>query len=252
MFFAKAQTPSIVWGSEINTPSRSEIKTIYRNNQNQIYILRKCYRTLFRAEKWQLDKLSANDLKWQQTKEIKSFFNDPKIKSETTIGLENQLIVGGIKTQLNNSEFVLKKISEEFTNSVVIADTLISEEFKQRYIVSNIDQSQLLHVVVGQQKTNLYVKIKSFDTSLSIIKSGKFNLEIPQKNSEILSVISPENDLVYFLIRHSPKSESIFSYDIYKYSLVACDLNSHQYKEFEITLPEKNITDIGIKQNLNG
>jgi hypothetical protein len=244
-----AQKLNLVWGAELSTQARTDIVTIYRNSNDEIIILRKHPKTLFRSEYWQLDKFSGVDLRLVQSKQL---VNIVTYKNTIALGFANNIILSSIKDNLQKKEFIFQVISH--TGSItqtIYADTITTDYFKKRFIVTDVNKKYLLHTTAFEKEAQLLFKLKTYDSSYATVYNKTILSNIPAKGAIIKSVILAEPDLAYILISHSPRSESIFSYDIYKHSLLACDLKSGLFKEFELTLPDKNITDIGIKLSLN-
>jgi hypothetical protein len=244
--------PQIKWGKDVKTPSNTSIKNVCFYEDDAVLIRKKAKR-LFTKEKWLIDLINTSSLEIQKSVELSSLFNDPKIKVDKITSLKNDLFVTGLRTQNKSREIVIKKLNSQLLpdSKTTAIDTINEELYISHSIMEVRNIPYLLSTFVLEKNNNLTLKIKQIDSLTEIKKTCSFTFNLPIKTSEVVKLEMVSNNLVYALIKHSPKSGGIFEYDLYSYSLMACDLTSGQFKEFEIELPEKNITDIGIKFTSN-
>lgn len=248
-----AQTgPQIKWGKEVKTPSNTYIKNVCFN-ENDVILIRKKSKRLFTKEKWLIDLINTSSLETEKSTELSTLFNDPKIKVDKITNLKNYFFVTGLRTQNKNREIVIKKLNPQLLPEAktVSVDSINEDLYASHSILEIRDNPYLLSVFVLEKNNNLSLKIKQIDSLIEIKKTCSFTFNLPIKTSEVVKLEMVSTNLIYALIKHSPKSGSMFEYDLYSYSIMACDLESGLFKEFEIELPEKNITDIGIKSTGN-
>lgn len=242
-----AQNPTIKWGKELKTSANTSVKNVCFTEKD-VFLIRKKGKRIFSKEKWIIDKLDKESLNMVQTKEHTVLFSDPKVKVGLILEFNKQLIVSGFKSANDKKELLVKRIGDDLIpeQKTLSVDTIAEDEYITHDVLSAKNIPLMHTCVVGFKSAKLYLKVKQIDSALSLIKSSVFNFDIPYKNSEIVTIKLADENLVYVLIKHSPRGGGVFEYDVFKYSLMACDMQSGQFKEFEIELPDKNITDISI------